>query len=320
MKTNIVQAIFTTFLLLLFGNTKAQYLYDSVFFEMPTSKIVIDAPENNRWQIGQPGKTLFNEARTGTKAIMTDTIASYPINDTSSFIYIIRNPYTQTCYTGMSFWHKFDTDSLTDVGIIEASYDGGKSWLIAKDTNDVMPLLSRFWWDADYHAASDTYTSHLATITGKSDGWIQSRFNWNWWIPVKSDTIMYPLDSLMIRFTFISDGIDNGREGWLIDDILTSSAIPEICSGLDDHSAQKALTISPNPFKTSATITAGFDTSNVTFTLYNSTGKQLRVIETVSDQNPIIQRDKLPAGVYYLVVSSKGQWQATKKFVIMGEE
>lgn len=320
MKTNIVQAIFTTFLLLLFVHTNAQYLHDSVFFETPTSKIVIENPKNNSWQIGQPGKTFFNAARTGAKAIMTDTIAPYPANDTSSFIYIIRNPYTQSCFTSMSFWHKFDADSLADVGIIEASYDGGKSWLIAKDTNNVMPNWSNFWWEADYHATSNTYSSHLATITGKSDGWIQSRFNWQWWIPVKSDTIMYPLDSLMIRFTFISDGIDNGREGWLIDDILTSSAIPEMCSGLDDHSTKAALNVSPNPFKTSATITAGFDASNAIFTLYNSTGKQLRVIETVSNQNPIIQRDKLPAGVYYLVVSSKGQWQATKKFVIMGEE
>lgn len=119
----------------------AQWTYDSVSFEQPTNKILIEDAEGNLWQIGAPQKAFFNSPHSGTKAIVTDTLDYYPTGDTSRFIYIIRNPYTQTCYTSMEFWHKYDMDPAGDRGIIEASYDGGFTWEEVKDTTDFEP-----WW------------------------------------------------------------------------------------------------------------------------------------------------------------------------------
>jgi hypothetical protein len=77
----------------------AQYSYDSVTFEVQVNTIVINNPGHSTWQIGTPQKNYFNAAYQGTRAILTDSLDVYPPNDTSSFIYIIRNPYTQTCMT-----------------------------------------------------------------------------------------------------------------------------------------------------------------------------------------------------------------------------
>ncbi len=71
------------------------------YFEMgtpPTTyfyplKIQIDtSQQGNIWQIGRPQKILFNLAFSIPNAIVTDTLNTYPINDTSSFQYAADSP------------------------------------------------------------------------------------------------------------------------------------------------------------------------------------------------------------------------------------
>ncbi len=302
MKRDLTILIILLSLFSISQKANAQYTYDSVSFETPTSKIIIDTTGDNIWQIGTPDKVFFDAAHSGVKAILTDSVNSYPINDTSAFIYVIRNPYTQTCYTSMEFWHKYDMDTLTDIGIIEASYDGGNSWVIVNDTSDVSPWGSNFWWDSDYHAINGNYTYHPLITTGKSDGWILSRFNWVWWIPVKLDTIIYPPDSLMIKFTFISDSIDSEREGWMIDDILTLSAEWQLCTDITETAESNNFSAYPNPFSKQTIIEYKRELTNSKIIIYNSTGLKVRQIDNIVGQSTIVSRDNLPSGIYYLVI------------------
>ncbi|NQU33549.1 MAG: T9SS type A sorting domain-containing protein [Bacteroidetes bacterium] len=302
MKRKLSILIILISLFFILQKTNAQYTYDSVSFETRTSKIIIDTTGNNIWQIGTPDKVFFDAAHSGEKTILTDSVNSYPLNDTSSFIYVIRNPYTETCFTSMEFWHKYDMDTLTDNGIIEASYDGGNSWVIVNDTSEVSPWGSFFWWDNDYHAMDGNYTAHPLTTTGKSDGWILSRFNWEWWIPVKSDTIIYPLDSLMIKFTFTSDSIETNRDGWMIDDILTASAEWQLCSDITEISDSNNFSAYPNPFSKQTRIEYKRDIANSKIIIYNSTGLKVRQDDNTNGQSTIVSRDNLPSGIYYLVI------------------
>ena len=317
MKRYLIVQVFLISFLIISEKASAQYTYDSVSFEIPTSKIIIDSAGNSIWQIGTPGKSFFDSAHSGTKAILTDTLSSYPPNDTSSFIYVIRNPYTQTCFTSMEFWHKYDMDTLTDIGIIEASYDGGNSWIVVNDTNEVSPWGSYFWWDSDYHAISGNYSIHPLTTTGKSDGWILSRFNWVWWIPVRADTIIYPLDSLMIKFTFISDSMDTGKDGWMIDDILTASAEWQLCSGTEDPLAEKKVSVYPNPFSLQTTLKTSFLLNNSIITIYDSFGNQVYYTEGVTGNTITLNRNGLPPGLYLLIIAEKDKLLATKKLLIV---
>lgn len=297
------------------GQAKAQWTYDSLSFETPTTKIIIDTTGGNLWSIGKPQKTFFDSAHSTTKAIVTDTISNYPPNDTSSFIYIIRNPYTQTCITCMEFWHKYDMDSLDDKGIIDASYDGGNSWLLVSDTSN-NPFGFNFMWGGDYHASNGNYTNHNLVTSGKSDGWIQSSFCWQWYLPVKTDTIIIMPDSLMIRFTFISDSIIKNKEGWMIDDIVTSSGGEQQCSGIKEKLFDSNISIFPNPFSTQTTLYSDNLLKNATLTVYNSFGRQVtQSVIPSGARNLTIYRNNLPSGLYFIRLTEENKIY-TDKLVI----
>ncbi|NOZ46297.1 MAG: T9SS type A sorting domain-containing protein [Chlorobi bacterium] len=319
MKNNI--HVFTVLFafIMIFAKVNAQYLYDSVSFETFTSKILIDSTSNNVWQIGIPGKNFFNSAHSGTRAILTDTINNYFTNDTSVFIYVIRNPYTETCFTSMEFWHKYDMDTLFDKGIIDASYDGGNSWVTVSDSNLVSALGSNFWWDYDYCEANGSYKVHELIISGKSNGWILSRFNWQWWITVKSDSIIVPPDSLMIRFTFISDSVETNKEGWMIDDLLTVSAQWQLCSGIEGRLLGEKILIYPNPFSIQATLKTEYSMNNSILTIYNSFGKKVKQIENISGKMVTFSRNGLSKGFYYLFLTENNKVLAIKKLIIINK-
>lgn len=295
----------------------AQYYFDSVSFETPDSRIIMDtANPAGIWQTGTPQKVFFHSAYRGAKAMVTDTIQAYPSNNTSSFIYVIRFPYTWTCETSMEFWHKYDMDSPNDKGLIEASYDGGNSWFIAKDTSGVGPMYSFFWWDMDFHETTGGYSAHPLTTTGTSDGWILSRFNWIWFMPVKgADSMAFPPDSLMIRFTFVSDSIDSGREGWMIDEILTASAYNQLCSGISEQNRGARIKVFPNPTRDGASIEFEGASGESTIQLFNMMGRKVKEFTDTGGTSLSLSRDGLPAGLYYLVVLRHGQRQISAKVI-----
>ena len=313
---NLLTVVYASIILFLFCCTaNAQPAYDTVSFESPSTKIVIDSTGGNLWQIGRPQKLFFDTAHSGLNVIVTDTLNSYPPNDTSSFIYIIRNPFTQTCLTCMEFWHKYDMDTLADKGLIDASYDGGNSWIIVKDTF-IQHFSSNFFWYYDYHASTGNTTPHPLTTTGKSDGWILSAFCWQWFLPVSQDTIIANPDSLLVRFTFISDSIADNKEGWMIDDILTTSGGLEICSGTKESSLDWRVTIYPNPFSTETILETEEPFQNVTLTMYNSLGQKVQQLKNVSGTSVVLQRDNLPGGLYFLQLSQDNSILRTMRLLI----
>jgi len=296
----------------------AQSSYDSVSFEVATTEIVIDTTAGNLWQIGTPQKTVFDSAHSGTKAMLTDTLNDYPPNDTSSFTYIIRNPYTQTCRTCMEFWHRYDMDSIGDQGNIEASYDGGDSWLLLKDTFNVQTSGSYFQWEPDFYSINGKLSPHKLITSGVSDGWIKSTVCWQWFFGVTIDTIILMPDSLMIRFTFISDSIENNQEGWMIDDIVTSTG-PEDCSGIEENQTREKVSIYPNPYSTSTTLKTDLDLKNATLTLFNLYGQPVKQILHIFGYTVTWQRDQLSGGIYFLRLTEGNKIITIEKVVISAD-
>ncbi len=313
---NLLSVVYAPVILFLFCYTaNAQPTLDTVSFESPSTKILIDTTGGNVWQIGKPQKTYFDTAHSGINAIQTDTLNAYPPNDTSSFIYVIRNPFTQTCLTCMEFWHKYDMDSLADKGLIDASYDGGNSWVGVRDTF-FNTLSAYFMWNSDYHASSGKYTNHLLTTTGKSEGWIQSGFCWRWFLPVSQDTIIINPDSLLIRFTFISDSISDNNEGWMIDDILTTAGGLEICSGTKESSVDWRVNVYPNPFSTETILETEESFKNATVTICNSLGQQVKQLKNISGSSVVLNRDNLPGDLYFLHLTQENKILKTVKILI----
>lgn len=122
---------------------------------------------NNIWQIGHPQKALFTAAYSAPNSIVTDTLNTYPINDTS--VFLITN-----VADGMGFeWphtvsiaanYFVDSDTLTDYGAFEFSPDNGITWIDL--LNDTSTYSSSIYWN-----------ENKATFTGSSNGWESFKVN-----------------------------------------------------------------------------------------------------------------------------------------------
>jgi len=219
--------IFTALLLANITFAQTDYIID---FDSPYSQnnhIMIDtlSNPNNIWQIGVPDKTVFDSAYSLANAIVTDTINPYPINDTSSFIlkHIRQGELGGNESLQLNFWFKMNTDSLTDYGKVEASIDNGTTWinLMTEDTE-----YDLFWIEPK------------PILTGNSNGWQHFALELN--------MLTYELgysDTLLYKFTFISDNVQTNKDGWIIDNFQ----LADWWEIIHTNSNSNLINIYPNP-------------------------------------------------------------------------
>jgi hypothetical protein len=293
----------------------AQVYEDGTNFESNQGLVRIDTSlTNNVWQIGTPSKIYFNSAYSIPRAILTDTLNSYPLNSNSSFYISIKD---ENWFMGspsvLSFYHKYDTDTLEDGGFIDVSYDGGQSWLniIYDSTMFHCDWTPGFWYYSEnFYGDYDTLSDGKNGFSGRSNGWIFSSFIWYYCIGVDQ----FP-DSMMIRFNFISDAIRSDKEGWMIDDInLVSSE----CSGLlKENTGKKTIAIiSPNPFTTMAELQiAGYSDEQYDLVIYNDRGEMNYVIKDIKKPGVQLGNLKLIPGLYFYEVIFEDGTLSQGKFI-----
>jgi hypothetical protein len=282
-------------------------------FETNNDLIKIDTSQSdNIWQIGVPSKILFNSGYYAPKAIVTDTLNNYPINNLSTFqIKII--PDTTVAWYGqwgvgvLNFWHKYDMESNKDGGYIEIKYDNDTNW-----TNVIFDSLPEFGINHNnFYSSSDTIEGNIPAFTGTSSTWTFSQFEWNWCFGVKG----YDHDSIVIKFIFKSDSTNTNQEGWLIDDLtfyidLCGGGFPEL--GNDNIMSF----VYPNPvtdisyFKIDSPL---HDTKDIL--IYNSLGVLKKTLKSASDKT-IIRNTDYNQGVYYYNVITNDIIISKGKFII----
>jgi len=180
---------------------------DSLKLKPLNDWITINNPESNIWEVGKPNKSYFNSSHIGKQAIITDSVNTYP-NKLDDYFYITI-PSVHNMGEGiLSFYHKYDTDTLTDGGIIEVSYDNQVTWenILNDDHNLFKNLIGVY---------SDTIKGGEFGFSGKSNGWQYVEIYWLWLMKTKQTSI-YPI----VRFRFVSDEINTNKDGWMIDDIV----------------------------------------------------------------------------------------------------
>lgn len=282
--------------------------HDTVSFE--TTKNYLQIDPGSSWVIGVPGKTLFDSAYTPTRAIFTDT-GYYGINDTSVFTLNIPPIFfSQVVETRLSFWQKFDMDSLNDFGAIEVSYDLGTTWvnLITDTTYRTMEWESYGY----YGALSGTADSIDKRYTGRLDTWSYEEFWWTFYLPVKQ--FQYP-SSIWVRFVFTSDSVQNNREGWMIDDMVLFT---DEYAGINSINRNNLQThCYPNPatdiltINTNAISSKGFEVS-----VYNTAGEMVLNRHAMEGRIPIYVSHLPPGTYYYLLETLEDQSSGTGSFVV----
>lgn len=178
----------------------------------PVLNIDFNLNPNNIWQIGSPQKTVLNNSFSTPNVIITDTLNTYPINDTSSFT--IESTALQSSssvnwyHFNLSFKYFVDSDTLVDFGIIEFSPDNGVTWI---DLINDPTYSSYLEW---------TLNNSLGippTLTGASNEWMEANVNMRD-LGVLLD--IQPGNIFMWRFSFISDAFQNNRDGLMYDNIF----------------------------------------------------------------------------------------------------
>lgn len=176
------------------------------------SFLIIDTigNSNNIWQVGMPQKSTFSNAYSAPNALVTDTLNNYPLNDTST-VYLWHTAHlTPGLWPHLTFKFKIDTDTLNDYGIVAYSPDKGTSWV------DV-------YVGSQSLGTGSTWQNSEDKITGSSHVWQRGEV-----ILGAYDDIHGYTDSILFRFTFISDGLETNQNGWMIDDIYMGETIMSV--------------------------------------------------------------------------------------------
>lgn len=214
---------------------------------------------------------------------MTDTINNLPINDTSSFILDFEKTVQ---YSLIYDRYEFDFKIFGgqgDFGLIEYSRDTGKTWknIMGDPEWDVFPL------DSLKYKLNDSNWRSLSIINKPYLG----------------------PKARQLRFTFITDSIEDGTEGWIIDriSIARSSSI---------HSKYKysnLLQIYPNPASSYLHIECIDCYGGGILQIFDMEGK--RVFYNPEFTNTGMDISSLSPGIYTLLYQENGQ-SAMERIVV----
>lgn len=263
----------------------------------------IDASQsNNLWQLGIPTKTVFNTKYWGLKALVTDTINPYPINNISSFQFSMLNCSWMTkgnCggYQRLSIniVTKVNSDSTKDGGTIEVSHNGSPFINLINDP------LARIY--GDIYSANDTIQSMSQPgYSGISNNWKHINVQF---LP----EMIQPFDTITLRFTFSSDSIQTNKDGWIIGLIQTGG----IFEGIEELQNDNLISISPNPTSNELRIHRTKVSDNSRIQIMNYTGQTLYNKTNFIDET--IDTQQLTNGIYLLKYSDTKHF-SIKKFVV----
>ncbi len=275
---------------------------DTIEFSPVHDWITISNPDSCIWEIGKPDKTYFNSAHYEVRNIITDSADFYPVNCNDYFYITI--PWSDNFWGEgiLSFFHKYDTDTLTDGGIIEMSYNKGVSWMnILADKNHISVQFIGI--------SEDTIRGGEYGFSGRSEGWQYVELYW-WWIALVKKTEYESLETPMIRFRFVSDGINTNKEGWMIDDIVFRGY--DVVGNINDLPGSKIL-IFPQPADEYVNIDLGNKQfRELTFSIYELTG---RLVKNQKVINKKVNVSGLNPGVYVYRISSQDKILARGKLV-----
>ena len=294
--------------LLLTLNAHGQF-YEQYFDPGATSTLpyVIDTTQaGNLWQVGAPQKGFFNASYSPPNAILTDTLATYPAGDTSSFT--VSAPVDQFGFYPvffLSFWNAFDTDTLQEGGYVEVSWDEGLTWNNVF-TDWLLPVNIEIYDDTFQPLEADTLSNGQIGFSGSS-GTAASGLRWVFTsICWESIGITLPSDTVQVRFTFFSDTTAEQRDGWMIDDMNFAAYF--LHPVLDYLRKDDFLKVAPNPVSERFNLVYDIDAEeeNVDIALYDGLGRLVQQLVLRNERNGLHHvsraRSELPAanGLYYL--------------------
>ena len=288
--------------------TNGQIIQKQIWFDLNDSAdreyFIIDTSQaNNIWQYAKVNKPGF--AQLNSIALTTDSIADYPTNDTSSFIFKIQfisfpsQMYSELHSLGITLHHKFETDSAKDGLQLEFYNVSSHKWELANH------MMGSVFWLVKNNDSTYNWDDDL--LTGTALQFHNSRLAYG------EPGVKSSIDSLLLRFTFCSDSIDNHKAGWLIDSIMIEA---NMFSSGGFHECKLAQNDYLSFIDGSYLIINSLLQENKysDFTLFDMLGREIIVDEIHYGVNSF-DVSKLPSG-YYIVKAKNQAGVYTKKLFI----
>jgi len=262
-----------------------EYLYsfdDSTHWH----SLTIDTINNpfNIWQIGKPHKNSINSAFSGSRVIITDTVNSYPENTLSKFEFAhhAQEGFIEGVVAVFSGFYFVNADSLSDYGSIEFSPDNGNTWI---------NLLT----DTDYSDYYHWFTEN-PVLTGNSFGW---HF---FGIQLAEMNKVFEIDTTTIiryRISFISDDINNQKDGIAFDDLRFQDHL----LGLNEGNNVDSIEIYPNPGNDILYVRANSSLNEqMRYSLLNINGGLIETKTLPTNISSTINIEELKPGIYVIYI------------------
>ncbi len=258
----------------------------------------IDKKSNpkNIWQIGIPQKPTIHAAYSSPNVIITDTLKPYPLNDTSVFIFkhIDMGGYSTPHSAELAGYYRVNSDSLRDFGTMEISLNHGATWV---------NLLTDTAYSAYY-----AWQSSKPTLTGNSNGWQ------NFWVLLAGLGIPFPVqhgDTILLKFTFISDGIAETLDGLAFDNFQFCDGT----EGMNEIPANSLISVYPNPTTDLLYISRHTPCPMALVQVYSYTGQLLYEEDHFISGSIDTRKLNLAKGTYFLKVSESKRY-TVQPFVV----
>ncbi|MBV6460775.1 MAG: hypothetical protein HJHJAOHD_00890 [Flavobacteriales bacterium] len=253
---------------------------------------------NCKWQIGKPSKPVFSSAYSQPNALLTDTVNPLPANDTSVFYLKHERDNINLSFHvfRLKFWYRMDGDS-SDFGTIEISPDTGNTWI------NVLTQDTTFEMD---------WTSLKPSLKGSTNAWqFFSLDMTDWASGFGTFPIAMTADTILFRFTYITDSSSTPHDGWMIDDFN----LEDWASGIEEFSKSNILHIFPNPCTQIFTlqIKEAFFTQGKLI-LKNILGETC-LQQSIKGTQHTIETENLPAGIYILEVHTEKDMLGRQKIM-----
>lgn len=295
MKKLLFSIIISMLALSSFGQDWWELNFDNSWYN---DRIVRDTTTNPNclWRVGQPSKTTFTSAYSPPNAIVTDLLNPVPANDTSVFYlkHVRDNLFPPYHVFVLQFWYQMQGDT-TDFGIIEISPDAGLNWINVLTEDEVYQMA---WY------------SSKPSLNGSTNGWQHFNLDMTTWasgwgifpIPMTADTILF-------RFTYITDSDSAPNDGWMIDNFV----LEDWWEGIEEVQYDNLISVSPNPASDELIIQTSKFPSKQSVQIIDYAGKVLYNFHDFVGNTIDIRH--LPNGLYLLKYSDTENF-SIKKFIV----
>ncbi|HMC96510.1 MAG TPA: hypothetical protein VKG92_02570, partial [Flavobacteriales bacterium] len=207
----------------------------------PGSNVELDSIyPGNVWQVGAPDKVVFDSAYSAPNALVTDTLLPYPITGTTYAEFHMPVDYFGELVQ-LDFRQRMDVDSGEALGWVE--------WYDPVTIGWHRFMADSAWLgeagESMYYGDGGTLTDSGLVFSHSSTGWTLEdlTFGCNA-LMVAGDRGGQPDTTMRFRFAFQASANSNGRDGWMIDDVVFGIIGP--CSGIEEH-GRTPLSIFPDP-------------------------------------------------------------------------